>query len=100
MKWENSIEGFCRWSLHYDLWLKMHFFGDQIRNAEGKVHTSRRGPQNLLNNLPDEFNLQDATNLRLKLGKSADGTRNMLNQWVFRKYVSQKADGSYKKLIK
>ena len=47
-KWEKAIEGFCRWSLHYDLWLKLHFFGDLIRHADSQVKTSNRGPANLL----------------------------------------------------
>jgi hypothetical protein len=96
-KWEKAIEGFCRWSLHYDLWLKLHFFGDLIRKADSQTQTSRRGPRNLLEQLPDTFTRQDAINVRLKAEKPAEGTGNMLSQWVHRGYILQMTDDSYKK---
>lgn len=96
-KWERAIEGFCRWSLHYDLWLKLHFFGDLIRKADSQTQTSRRGPRNLLAQLPDTFTRQDAINVRLKAEKSADGTGNMLSQWLHRGYILRMTDDSYKK---
>ena len=33
MKWEKSIEDFVKWSLDYDLWCKMQFFGEDIERA-------------------------------------------------------------------
>lgn len=48
MKWEKAIESFCRWSLHYDLWIKMKLWGEQIRHADEGLPTSKRGPRNLL----------------------------------------------------
>lgn len=102
MKWEKNIEGFCRWSLHYDLWLKLHFFGDQIREAEGMTQTSRRGPRNLLELIPDKngiFTYRDALNTRLKNNKSEAGTRNMLSQWKVRGYIEFLDDGSFRKKL-
>ena len=57
MKWDKSIEEFVRWSLRYDLWCKMKFFGQMIEDAEASVDSgkSRPGPQNLLDFLPDVF---------------------------------------------
>ena len=98
MKWERSIEAFCRWSLHYDLWLKLHFFGDIIRSAEVDVKTSRKGPRNLLQQLPDNFTKQEACNVRQLAGKSEEGTNNMLYQWVHRGYILQLTADSYKKV--
>ena len=98
-KWEKSIEDFIRWSLHYDLWCKMRFFANGIRRAEYAAQGNSRGPRNLLALLPDEFTYQEAVNLRLKEGKSAEGTANMLNQWVFRQYILRITDYSFKKLM-
>jgi hypothetical protein len=98
-KWEKSIEDFIRWSLHYDLWCKMRFFADGIRRAGYAAQGNSRGPRNLLALLPDEFTYQDAVNLRLKEGKTAEGTSNMLAQWVYRKYILRITDYSFKKLM-
>ena len=96
-KWEKAIEGFCRWSLHYDLWLKLHFFGDLIRKADCQTQTSRRGPRNLLAQLSDTFTRQEAINVRLQAGKDAEGTGNMLSQWLHRGYILRMTDDSFKK---
>ncbi len=97
MKWEHAIEGFCRWSLHYDLWLKMRFFGDLIRQADSQPQTSKRGPRNLLQLLPDVFTRQDAAKVRRQVGKGDEGTGNMLSQWLHRGYILQMTDDSFKK---
>ena len=98
--WEKSIDGFCRFSLHYDLWLKMHFFGDLIRHADGQVKTSRRGPANLLPQIKTDsngvFTYQDAVNMRLANGKEEDGTSAMLNQWVKRGHIVRQNDGRFR----
>ncbi len=99
-KWEKPIEEFVRWSLNYDLYCKMVFFGDDIEraNREGE-RTNTPGPRNLLDLLPDQFTVNDAKRIRLQLGKSNDGKRciNMIQQWVCRKYVLQMTDDSYLK---
>jgi hypothetical protein len=89
MKWEKSIEAFCRWSLFYDMYLKMKLFADQIRNANSDVPTSKHEAASLLERLPDEFTIEDAKQVRRQVGKNEVGTRNMLSQWVFRKKVLQ-----------
>ena len=98
-KWDKSIEDFVRWSFHYDMWCKMEFFGDAIEKAQQEDNRrAARGPQNLLELLPDEFTLQDAVRVRQVAGKDEGGTKNMLRQWVFRGYALQITDYSYKKL--
>lgn len=97
-KWEKAIEEFIRWSLHYDLWCKMKYFGEAIRIAESAPKTSKRGPVNMLAMLPDEFTFDDAVRVRLQNGKDRAGTNNMLNQWVFRNYLLRITDYSFKKL--
>ena len=92
-KWEKAIEGFCRWSLHYDLWLKLHFFGDLIRHADSQVKTSSRGPANLLEQIQKDeqgcFNSNAVVVARLKNGMEEKGTGNMISQWVRRKLITK-----------
>ena len=102
MKWERAIEGFCRWSLHYDLWLKLHFFGDMIRKAGSQMQTSKRGPRNLLEQIPTDaegtFSTNDALSIRLKNNKDEAGTGNMLSQWKTRGYIEALPNGRFRKV--
>ena len=100
-RWSKEIEDFVRWSLKYDLWCKMQFFGAaiEVANQEGE-HTQKRGPRNLLELLPDEFNVHDADIVRQANGMDTRGTRNMLSQWVHRGYLLQMTDDSFVKVKK
>ena len=87
-QWESEIEEFVRWSEQYDLYCKMRFFRDAIVKSEQEgVKSSKRGPSNMLQLLPDEFSYQQAEQLRSDLGLDAKGTRRMIATWVFRKYI-------------
>ena len=101
MKWEKAIESFCRWSLYYDLYLKMKIWGDMIRHADDNVPTSKRGPRNLLEDIKTDetgvFTYRDAVNARLKNSMSEEGTMNMLYQWKSRGYILQLTADSFKK---
>jgi hypothetical protein len=97
MKWEKSIETFCRWSLYYDLYIKMTIFGDLIRHADDDVPTSKRGPQSLLALLPAEFTIDDARRVRLKQGMDEEHTITMIRNWKSRHFVYQISDISFKK---
>ncbi|MBQ3769115.1 MAG: hypothetical protein II866_08995 [Prevotella sp.] len=98
-KWEKSIEDFVRWSLNYDLWCKMQFFGDAIRQANnGDERIGRRGPRNLLELLPDTFTIEDAARVRQQQGLQEKGTSHMITMWKSRNYVSQITDHSFQKL--
>ena len=98
-RWSKEIEDFVRWSLKYDLWCKMQFFGAAIEAANQEAeHTPKRGPRNLLELLPDEFTAHDADIIRQSNGMDTRGTRNMLSQWVHRGYLLQMTDDSYKKV--
>ena len=99
-QWEKAIEDFVRWSLQYDLWCKMQFFGDDIEAANsGNERMGTRGPRNLLELLPDEFTREDALNVRVKQGMGGGRKKCslMINQWVHRNYVLQLTDDSFKK---
>ena len=101
MKWEKAIESFCRWSLHYDLWIKMKLWGEQIRHADEGLPTSKRGPRNLLEQIKTDqegvFTYRDVVNVRLKNSMDEEGTWGMLRQWKHRGYILQMTDDSFKK---
>ena len=97
-RWERSIDDFILWSLDYDLWCKMQFFGEAIeRENDGSERVGIRGPRNLLELLPDVFTTADARRMRLQQGKDAEHTGNMISTWKRRQYVVQMADGSFQK---
>ena len=87
-KWDKSIEDFVRWSLQYDLWCKMRFFGDAIEAQEEKEdRIPTRGPQNLLDLLPEVFTREEANGLRQRIGIRNDSLAQMLNNWKQRGYI-------------
>ena len=98
-QWDKTFEDFIRWSLQYDLACKMEFFGAAIEEAQAAdgLHNTR-GPRNLLELLPDEFTYQQAVLVRQQEGKNAEGTKNMLWQWIHRGYALQLTVDNYKKL--
>ena len=99
-KWEKAIDDFIRWSLEYDLWCKMEFFGEDIAKANMETEpTTKRGPRNLLELLPDVFTIADARRVRQQQGMGNENRKceKMIHQWVFRKYVLQITDYSFKK---
>ena len=99
-QWESEIEEFVRWSEQYDLYCKMRFFRDAIVKSEQEgVKSSKRGPSNMLQLLPNEFSYQQAEHLRSDLGLDTKGTRRMIATWVFRKYIVKVEAGElYRKL--
>jgi hypothetical protein len=101
-KWERAFDDFIGWSLDYDLWCKMRFFGEAVERANSMgARIGTRGPRNLLELLPTEFTLEDAKTMRTGQGKSnADRLcEKMISQWLFRGYILQITDYSFKKNI-
>ena len=87
-KWEPEIDEFIRWSEQYDLYCKMRFFGDMIAKENYTAErSSKRGPQNLLQILPDDFTAAQLLAIRLEHGLDAKGTDMMIRQWMHRKYI-------------
>ena len=92
-KWEKSFESFIRWSEQYDMWCKMHFFGEAIEKANGEVQVTKRGPRNLLEELPDRFTLDEAINVRRKAGLDSKRVKKMLSLWKSRGYITPDPEG-------
>ena len=88
-KWDKTVENFIRWSLQYDLWCKMRFFRNDIEMAESAHYASasKRGPQNLLDLLPDVFTREEVQLLRQKLGMERGSLKAMLSAWRQRGYI-------------
>ena len=87
-KWEPEIDEFIRWSEQYDLYCKMRFFGDMIAKENCTAQkSSKRGPQNLLQILPDSFTAAQLLAIRLEHGLDAKGTDMMIRQWLHRNYI-------------
>ena len=94
-KWEPEIDEFICWSERYDLYCKMRFFGDAIKRANDTGEkSSKRGPSNMLMQLPDEFTYQQVMDLRVANGMSQKGTSKMLGNWKDRHYIRAKENDS------
>ena len=98
-KWEKSFENFIRWSEQYDMWCKMHFFGEAIEKANGEVQVTKRGPRNLLEELPDRFTYDDAVAVRRKQNLHSGKTKNMLSAWKHRGYIVETTNGMWEKVF-
>ena len=87
--WTKSMGELVEWLVYHDLWSKMQIFADMLsQEADSVSEAQRRGPKNLLEDLPDSFNESQLEALRLSLGKSKEGTKNQLYKWVFRKFIT------------
>jgi hypothetical protein len=87
-KWDKTMEDFVRWSLEYDLWCKMQFFGEAIEAMEDTGYEKRtKGPQNLLDQLPEVFTREEANNLRQRMRVRGGSLRHMLGNWRSRGYI-------------
>ena len=105
--WTPEMEDFVRWSLQYDLWCKMRFFGEAIEaQEEGGLKLPTKGPQNLLDQLPEIFTREEAGLMRQRMGIRTGSLRQMLGNWTHRGYIElygaemQKQDISRQRYIK
>ena len=87
--WTPEMEEFVRWSLKYDMWCKMQFFGEAIEEKEYTSYrkTKNKGPQNLLDLLPEIFTLEEAGTMRQRIGIQQGSLGQMLSNWKFRGYI-------------
>ena len=87
-EWSQEIEEFVRWSLRYDMWCKMHFFGTEIEDVEeNAMKRTTKAPQNLLDQLPDIFTREEAQQMRQRQGIRSGSLRQMLGNWTHRGYI-------------
>ena len=87
--WTRSIGEYVKWFCYYDLWSKVQVFGDMFKGGDAPSDEAKKGrPKNMLEDLPDCFNLEQLEALRTSLGKSKEGTRHQLNVWKNRGFVT------------
>ena len=97
--WTRSMGDLVEWLVYHDLWSKMQLFADMLgKDADQTSEAQRRGPKNMLEDLPNSFNEKQLEDLRTSLGKSPEGTDAQLRKWVFRKFIIYSAQtGLYTK---
>jgi hypothetical protein len=87
--WTKAMGDVVEWLVYHDIWSKMQIFADLLnQDADQMSEAQRRGPKNMLDDLPNTFNENQLEALRTQLGKSKEGTRNQLYKWVFRKFIT------------
>ena len=87
--WTRSIGEFMIWFCYYDLWSKVKVFGDMFKMGDSEGDdVQKKGPKNMLEDLPDTFNESQLEALRLQLGKSKEGTKHQLNVWLNRGFIT------------
>ncbi len=100
--WTKAMGEMVEWLVYHDIWSKMQIFADLLKGGDiSTSEVSKAGPKNMLEDLPDTFNEAQLEALRTSLGKSAEGTKNQLYKWVFRKFITYSAEtGLYTKTEK
>ena len=84
-----SIGDVVEWLVYRDLWSKMQLFADLLgKDADQVSEAQRRGPKNMLDDLPNDFSEAQLEALRLQFGKSKEGTNGQLRKWLFRKFIT------------
>ena len=86
--WTHSIGEYMVWFCYYDLWSKVKVFGDMFKGGEASEEDSqKRGPKNMLDNLPNSFNEAQLEAIRLEFGKNKEGTKHQLSSWKNRGFI-------------
>ena len=84
-KWEKAIEDFVRWSVQYDLYCKYLLFGEAISRAEEEDNAciGRRGPVNMVKEMPHTFTYADVDPARARRGMPTGGRHaaEQLRKW-------------------
>ena len=97
-KWEKSIEDFIRWSLEYDLWCKMEFFGDAVTQANRFNGPSNNQPQSMLLSLGKVFTRQDVENLYISRSMDVTKVPQTIRSWKHRNLIIEIGPDTYKQL--
>lgn len=100
--WSRSIGEYVIWFCYYDLWSKVKVFGDMFKASDDQQEEAqKRGPKNLLQELPNPFSELQLETLRVNMGKTMEGTRHQISVWTNRGLIEQSAQtGLYSKTDK
>ena len=88
--WTKAMGEMVEWLVYHDMWSKMRLFADMLggKDADQVSEAQRRGPKNMLDSLPNSFNQAQLEALRTSLGKSVEGTKDQLYQWLSRGFIT------------
>ena len=90
--WSMAFNPLVEWLVYRDLWSKLQIFGDMLSTDKDMLSDiQRKGPKNMLDNLPNVFTLTQLAALRKENGKSEEGTNVQIRQWKTRGFVDYDA---------
>ena len=101
-KWEKAIEDFIVWSVKYDLWCKMRFFGNQMQeaiDADNRSIYHASGVSNLLLFVHDTFDKAEIQNVCMVHGTKTK-LAVLLCTWKKRGFIVKNEDGTFSKTAK
>ena len=101
-KWEKPIEEFIEWSVKYDLWCKMRFFGNQMQeaiDADNRAVCHSSGVSNLLLFVHDTFDKAEIQNVCLVHGTKTK-LAILLCNWKKRGFIVKNDDDTFSKTAK
>ena len=101
-KWEKPIEEFIEWSVKYDLWCKMRFFGNQMQeaiDADNRAVCHSSGVSNLLLFVHDTFDKAEIQNVCMVHGTKTK-LAVLLCTWKKRGFIVKNEDGTFSKTAK
>ena len=101
-KWEKPIEDFIEWSVKYDLWCKMRFFGNQMQeaiDADNRAVCHSSGVSNLLLFVHDTFDKAEIQNVCLVHGTKTK-LAILLCNWKKRGFIVKNEDDTFSKTAK
>lgn len=101
-KWEKPIEDFIEWSVKYDLWCKMRFFGNQMQeaiDADSRMVYHATGVSNLLLYVHDTFDKVEIQRVCLIHGTKTK-LAILLCNWKKRGFIVKNEDGTFSKTAK
>ena len=101
-KWEKAIEDFIVWSVKYDLWCKMRFFGNQMQeaiDADNRAVCHSSGVSNLLLFVHDTFDKAEIQNVCMVHGTKTK-LAILLCNWKKRGFILKNEDGTFSKTAK
>ncbi len=93
--WTKAMGDVVEWLVYRDIWSKMQIFADLLhQDADQLNEAQRRGPKNMLDDLPETFNEAQLEALRTSMGKSKDGAKDQLYKWVSRGFITRSSETS------
>lgn len=101
-KWEKAIEDFIVWSVKYDLWCKMRFFGNQMQeaiDADNRSIYHASGVSNLLLFVHDTFDKAEIQEVCMVHGTKTK-LAILLCNWKKRGFILKNEDGTFSKTAK